>query len=225
MGIFERSKLDAERLEELAKEFTFFRQRSKVVGLELSRQGSKLAGLGSRQNSKLGSRQNSKLGGRQGSTLGVKQTTKLGGLGSRQATKLKVQNRDAAVTRMHLSQQQVNILANKMFYMQYNILEWQNEEKRIQTILSKDNLDKGYLQEMRVILSEVRKEKKMIAEQLAKLDEDIFSKESFIVELRKEVMGAHVATPGGDKVKHDSLVMKLHTLMDYIKQEHVVGKG
>ena len=70
----------------------------------------------------------------------------------------------------------------------------------------------------------VKKEKKAIAEQLAGLDKDIFDKEKLIMEMRKEVMGTTLATPGGHKVKHDSLVMKLHTLMNHIKLEHVVCK-
>ena len=222
MGMFERTKLGVEQLEELAKEFTFFRQKT----VEISRQNTKLS-LGSKQNSKLGlMRHNSRvvsisLGVRQTSKLGPKQNTKLS-LGSRQTTKLEVKNREAAAMKMKLIQQQVNILANKMFYMQYNMNEWQNEETRIRKLLAKDNLDKTYNQEMKRLLIDVKKEKRGIAEQLGILDKDIYEKEKQIMALRKEVMGNATQTPGGARVKHDSLVMKLHTLMDHIKQQHLV---
>ena len=153
MGNYPRPQLDSSVLGDLVKEFSFLRQKSKLtLDNTVTRQKSKL-NLGARQSSKLS------LGPRQGSKLS-RQNTKMG-LGSRQPTKIKIENRDAAVTRMHLVQQQVNILSNKMFYMQYNILEWQSEEKRIQAILTKTGLDKSYLKEMKKILIDIKKEKKV----------------------------------------------------------------
>ena len=56
------------------------------------------------------------------------------------------------------------------------------------------------------------------------MDQDIFSMEKYIVDIKQEVMGL-VANPGGDKVKHDSLVMHLHSLMEHIQKEHKVREG
>ena len=177
------------------------RQKTQVSKLMLEQQGTeagrKVSVVG-RQNSKVGSRQNTKLGTFQS------------------------RNPETVLTSLRMNQTQLNLLANKVYYMQLSIQSYDKEENRIKIILDQEGHEKAYRNDMKKLLADVKKEKKQLKDQLVLLERELYQREAEVMIMRKESLG--VGTTPADvqfyKTQHDSLISQMTNLLGHIKFLH-----
>ena len=200
-------KLNLERHKSKLEKSLLDRQHTKdnLANSKSGAAGKSKVGLGARQPSKLGSRQNTRL--------------------SRGNTSVRMKNPDTILSDLRLNQTQLNVLANKVYYMLVALQTVETEEKRLTSLLDaggEPTKDKAYRQDMRKIVTELRHERKQLKEQLAENERQLFVKEGYVKSVRRDILG--LGTTPADvtfyKTQHDSLVSHLQKVLDHIKAMH-----
>lgn len=157
---------------------------------------------------------------RQPSKLGARQASKL----SRSNTKVNMKHSDTILTDLRLNQTQLNVSANKVYYMLVSLQTVESEEKRVTKILEANDptKDKAYRSDMRKLLIDLRHERKQLKEDLNEQERLLMAKENYVKSVRREVLG--LGTTPADvtfyKAQHDSLVSQMQKVLDHIKAMH-----